>query len=154
MLRNFPVIGHFRYWFLHLGEFFRQYLYSSDRQELPFNRAQRMWVYRAAKNAENTNAFGSTRDLRGEGMPFFINAAFPSLGETHVDPEPVRLGPYAREPYDHAAFFNISAMSFGALSAPAVRALSIGAKKAGIWMDTGEGGLAPYHLEGRLRHRV
>jgi glutamate synthase domain-containing protein 2 len=148
VLRNFPVIGHFRYWFLHLGEFFRQYLYSSDREELPFNRAQRTWVYRAAKNVDNTNAFGSTRDLRGEGVPFFVNAPFPALGERHLEPRPVTLGPYAREPYQHAAFFNISAMSFGALSAPAVRALSRGAAKAGIWMDTGEGGLAPYHLEG------
>ena len=148
VLRNFPVVGHFRYWFLHLGEFFRQYLYSSDREEMPFNRAERVWVYRAAKNAENTNAFGSTRDLRAEGVPFFVNAAFPALGDHHVEPQPVRIGPYAREPYDHAAFFNISAMSFGALSAPAVRALSHGAAKAGIWMDTGEGGLAPYHLEG------
>lgn len=148
VLRNYPVIGHFRYWFLHLGEFFRQYLYSSDREELPFNRAQRTWVYRAAKNSENTNAFGSTRDLRGEGVPFFVNAPFPALGDRHLKSRPVRIGPYAREPYDHAAFFNISAMSFGALSAPAVRALSIGAAKAGIWMDTGEGGLAPYHLEG------
>lgn len=148
VLRNFPVIGHFRYWFLHLGEFFRQYLYSSDREEMPFNRAQRTWVYRAAKNVDNTNAFGSSRDLRAEGVPFFVNAPFPSLGEQHVKPKPVTLGPYSREPYSHAAFFNISAMSFGALSAPAVRALSIGAAKAGIWMDTGEGGLAPYHLEG------
>ncbi|OOG44828.1 FMN-binding glutamate synthase family protein [Rhodanobacter sp. C06] len=148
VLRNFPVIGHFRYGFLRLGEFFRQYLFSSDREELPFNRAQRVWVYRAAKNAENTNAFGSTRDLRGEGVPFFVNAAFPALGDHHVEPKPVRIGPHARKPYDHAAFFNISAMSFGALGAPAVRALSHGAAKAGIWMDTGEGGLAPYHLEG------
>ncbi|WP_243047380.1 FMN-binding glutamate synthase family protein [Dyella sp. RRB7] len=148
VLRNFPVIGHFRYWFLHLGEFFRQYLYSSDREEMPFNRAQRLWVYRAAKNVDNTNAFGSTRDLRGEGVPFFVNAPFPALGDRHIKPLPVTLGPYSREPYQHAAFFNISAMSFGALSAPAVRALSHGAAKAGIWMDTGEGGLAPYHLEG------
>jgi hypothetical protein len=146
VLRNFPVIGHFRYWFLHLGEFFRQYLYSSDREEMPFNRAQRTWVYRAAKNSDNTNAFGSTRDLRAEGVPFFVNAPFPELGLEHVDPVPVTIGPYAREPYSHAPFFNISAMSFGALSAPAVRALSRGAAKAGIWMDTGECGLAPYHL--------
>ena len=148
VLRNFPVIGHFRYWFLHLGEFFRQYLFSSDREELPFNRAQRVWVYRASKNVDNTSAFGSTRDLRAEGVPFFVNAPFPALGDLDVKPKPVRIGPYAREPYDHAAFFDISAMSFGALSAPAVRALSIGAAKAGIWLDTGEGGLAPYHLEG------
>jgi glutamate synthase domain-containing protein 2 len=105
-------------------------------------------VYRAAKNADTTLGFGTTRDLSAEGIPFFVNAPFPALGDHHVPPKPVRIGPYAREPYDHAAFFNISAMSFGALSAPAVRALSHGAAKAGIWLDTGEGGLAPYHLEG------
>lgn len=148
VLRNFPVIGHFRYGFLRLGEFFRQYLFASDREELPFNRAQRVWVYRAAKNADTTIGFGSTRDLSAEGVPFFVNAPFPRLDSNHVPPKPVRIGPYARQPYDHAAFFNISAMSFGALSAPAVRALSFGAAKAGIWLDTGEGGLAPYHLEG------
>jgi glutamate synthase domain-containing protein 2 len=148
VLRNYPVIGHFRYWFLRLGEFFRQYLFSMDREEMPFNRAERTWVYRAAKNVDNTVAFGSTRDLRGEGVPFFVNAPFPELAEEHVVPRPVTIGPFAREPYSHAAFFNISAMSFGALSAPAVSALSRGAAKAGIWMDTGEGGLAPYHLEG------
>jgi len=148
VLRNFPVIGHFRYGFLRLGEFFRQYLFASDREELPFNRAQRVWVYRAAKNADTTIGFGTTRDLSAEGIPFFVNAPFPRLEGHHVPPKPVRIGPYAREPYDHAAFFNISAMSYGALSAPAVRALSHGAAKAGIWLDTGEGGLAPYHLEG------
>jgi len=148
VLRNFPLIGHFRYWFLHLGEFFRQYLYSNDREELPFNRADRTWVYRASKSEEVTRGFGSTRDLRREGVPFFVNAAFPELAAEANKVPPVTIGPYTREPYSHAAFFNISAMSFGALSAPAVRALSRGAAKAGIWMDTGEGGLAPYHLEG------
>ncbi|HET7266858.1 MAG TPA: FMN-binding glutamate synthase family protein [Oleiagrimonas sp.] len=148
VLRNFPLIGHFRYWFLHLGEFFRQYLYSNDREELPFNRADRTWVYRACKNEEVTRGFGSTRDLRREGVPFFVNAAFPELAADADNTPPVTIGPHARQPYSHAAFFNISAMSFGALSAPAVRALSRGAAKAGIWMDTGEGGLAPYHLEG------
>ncbi len=148
VLRNFPLIGHFRYWFLHLGEFFRQYLYSNDREELPFNRADRTWVYRAAKDADTTRAFGSTRDLRGEGVPFFVNAAFPTLSVAAHEPKPVVIGPYAREPYAHAAFFNVSAMSYGSLSKPAVQALSRGAAKAGIWMDTGEGGLSPYHLEG------
>ena len=64
--RNYPVIGHFRYLFEHLGEFFRQYFFAMDREELPFNRAQRSWIYRAAKNLDNTVAFGSTRDLRLE----------------------------------------------------------------------------------------
>jgi glutamate synthase domain-containing protein 2 len=148
VLRNFPVIGHFRYGLSRLGEFLRQYMFAMDREEMPFNRAERTWVYRASKNVDNTVAFGSTRDLRNEGVPFFVNAPFPELAEDHVEPRPLLIGPYAREPYSHAAFFNISAMSFGALSVPAVRALSHGAAKAGIWMDTGEGGLAPYHLEG------
>jgi glutamate synthase domain-containing protein 2 len=148
VLRNYPVIGHFRYWFQHLGEFFRQYMFAMDREEQPFNRAERTWVYRASKNADNTLGFGSTRDFSSEGTPFFVNAAFPEMAREHVEPRPLTIGPYAREPYSHAAFFNISAMSFGALSAPAVRALSRGAAKAGSWMETGDGGLAPYHLEG------
>ena len=60
--RNFPVIGRFRYFFEHLGEFFRQYFFAQDREEMPFNRAQRSWVYRSAKNIDNTVAFGSTRE--------------------------------------------------------------------------------------------
>lgn len=148
VLRNFPLIGHFRYWFLHLGEFFRQYLYSNDREELPFNRSERTWVYRTARDADTTRAFGSTRDLGEDGVPFFVNSPFPTLKKNEHQPMPVTLGPYTRQPYTHTAFFNISAMSFGALSTPAVRALSRGAGKAGIWLDTGEGGLAPYHLEG------
>jgi glutamate synthase domain-containing protein 2 len=148
ILRNFPVIGHTRKWLQHFGVFFRRYFSAADREELPFNRAQRQWVHFASVNADNTRAFGSTRDMRVEGMPFFVNAPFPPLGEKAVAPRPLLIGPYARQPYSHAPFFNISAMSFGALSAPAVRALSRGAAKAGIWMDTGECGLAPYHLEG------
>ena len=62
--RNFPVIGRFRYLFEKLGEYFRQYFFAMDREEMPFNRAQRSWVYRAAKDIDNTVAFGSTRDLR------------------------------------------------------------------------------------------
>jgi glutamate synthase domain-containing protein 2 len=105
-------------------------------------------VYRAAKNVDNTQGFGSTRNLEAEGVPFFVNSAFPPLDSDVAPVKPVTIGPQTPQPYTHAPFFNISAMSFGALSAPAVRALSRGAGKSGIWMDTGEGGLAPYHLEG------
>ncbi|MDE1959267.1 MAG: FMN-binding glutamate synthase family protein [Xanthomonadaceae bacterium] len=146
--RNYPVIGRFRGLFEHLGVFFRQYFFAFDREELPFNRAERTWVHRAAENIDNTQAFGSTRDLHREGAPFFVNAPFPDNDRHAAEPQPLVIGPGARQPYAHAAFFNISAMSFGALSVPAVRALSRGAARAGIWMDTGEGGLAPYHLEG------
>ena len=67
--RNYPVIGRFRYFFEHLGEFFRQYFFAMDREELPFNRAQRTWVYRAAKNINNTIALGSTRGIRPPATP-------------------------------------------------------------------------------------
>ncbi|NKI36260.1 FMN-binding glutamate synthase family protein [Wenzhouxiangella sp. XN79A] len=146
--RNYPVIGRFRYLFEHLGEFFRQYFFSQDREELPFNRAQRAWVYRAAKNLNNTSAFGSTRDLRREGTVIFLNCAFPKLDEEAEPIAALTIGPHARQPYTTDTFFHISGMSYGALSAPAIRALSMGARRAGIWLNTGEGGLAPWHLEG------
>ena len=146
--RNYPVIARFRYFFEHLGEFFRQYFFALDREEMPFNRAERSWVYRAAKNVDSTVAFGSSRDLRPAGTVYFVNCPFPTLEEDAADPTPVTVGPYAREPYSTSSIFNISGMSYGAISIPAVRALSKGAKKAGIWMNTGEGGLSPYHLGG------
>jgi len=146
--RNYPVIGRLRYLFEHLGEFFRQYFFALDREELPFNRAQRSWAYRAAKRIDNTVAFGSTRDLRPVGTPLFVPAPFAKLDEETTKPKPVTIGPYCEQPYRQAAFFNISAMSYGALSKVAVKALSRGAKIAGVWYNTGEGGLSPFHLEG------
>ncbi len=146
--RNYPVIGRFRYFFETLGEFFRQYFFAQDREELPFNRALRAWVYRAAKGEDTTVGFGSTRDMRPPGTVMFINYAFPTLEEDAVASAPMLIGPGCRSPYLAPSFFNISAMSFGSISKPAVQALSRGAKAAGVWLNTGEGGLAPYHLEG------
>ncbi|WP_306047811.1 FMN-binding glutamate synthase family protein [Nioella sp. MMSF_3534] len=146
--RNYPVIGRFRGLFTALGEFFRQYFFAMDREELPFNRAQRDWVNHAAEGGSNTLAFGSTRDLTIPGTPIFVNAAFPPLDNQYASTEPMIIGPTARQPYRAPSFFNISGMSYGAISKPAVQALSWGAKKAGIWMNTGEGALSPYHLEG------
>ena len=147
--RNYPVIGRFRYFFEHLGEFFRQYFFAMDREEMPFNRAQRSWVYRAAKNVDSTVAFGSTRDLRPEGTVMFVNSPFPPLTDESLPPKAVRVGEgYCEHPFETTSLVNISGMSFGAISTPAVRALSRGAKKAGCWLNTGEGGLSPYHLEG------
>uniref|UniRef100_UPI00273A4C5D glutamate synthase-related protein n=4 Tax=Thiolapillus sp. TaxID=2017437 RepID=UPI00273A4C5D len=146
--RNYPVIGRFRYLFEKLGGFFRQYFFAMDREELPFNRAQRTWIYRAAKNLNNTVAFGSTRDNRTPGSILFVNTPYPTLGENAAPPVPVTIGRECRIPYVASSFFNISGMSYGALSKPAVLALSMGARKAGIWMNTGEGGLAPWHLQG------
>lgn len=146
--RNYPVIGRFRYFFEHMGEFFRQYFFAMDREELPFNRAERSWVYRAAKDLDNTIAFGSTRTLDPTGTVMFMNSAFPTLSDTATHWQPKRIGPHCRHPYEPQSFFNISGMSFGALSKPAVQALSKGAKTAGCWMNTGEGGLSSFHLEG------
>lgn len=146
--RNYPVIGHLRYFFEFLGHFFRQYFFAADREELPFNRAERSWVYRAAKNVDNTTAFGSTRTLRPTGTVMFVNCPWPVLETDVAETSDVTIGPYAARPYTTDSLFNISGMSFGAISEPAVRALSKGARDAGVWMNTGEGGLSPYHLEG------
>ncbi|MGB0466021.1 MAG: FMN-binding glutamate synthase family protein [Pontibacterium sp.] len=146
--RNYPLVGRFRYLFEHIGEFFRQYFFAMDREEMPFNRAQRSWVYRAAKNVDNMVAFGSSRDLRVPGTYYFLNCPFPTLKADASPTQPLRIGPFCREPYDAPSFFNISGMSYGALSRPAVQALSHGAKVAGCWMNTGEGGVSPFHLEG------
>ena len=146
--RNYPVIGRFRYLFTTLGEFFRQYFFALDREELPFNRAERDWVYRSAAGADNTVAFGSTRNLLTPGTAIFVNCAFPTLDEDAMEASEVTVGPFTATPYHFRSLINISAMSYGALSTPAVRALSKGAKMAGCWLNTGEGGLAPAHLEG------
>ncbi len=145
---NYPVLGRFRDLFTRLGEFFRQYFFALDREEMPFNRAERDWIYKSSKGGNNTQPFGSTRNLNLVGTPIFINCAFPRLDEEASDPPPVEFGPYTPNPYRAASIINVSAMSYGSLSKPAVQALSRGAKLAGCYMNTGEGGLAPYHLEG------
>ena len=124
--RNFPVIGRFRYVFESLGEYFRQYFFAQDREEMPFNRAQRNWVYRAAKDLDNTVAFGSTRDLRPVGTAIFVNCAYPVLETDVAETSAVEIGPYSRHPYVTDSLVNVSAMSFGAISKPAVLALSNG----------------------------
>jgi len=145
--RNFPVIGRFRYFFEHVGEFFRQYFFSMDREEMPFNRAQRSWVYRAAKDISNTIAFGSTRDLNKTGTVLFANCPYPTLGEDATPITKHTIGSDCKYPFTAKSIFNISAMSFGALSKPAVLALAEGAKRSECWMNTGEGGISKYHLE-------
>ena len=149
ILRNYPVVGHFRYLFSTLGEFFRQYFFAMDREEMPFNRAERQWVNRASENKSNTIAFGSTKNINTPGTAIFINCPFPTLDSDAVETKTVIIGEgYSSNPYAAKSIFNISGMSFGAISKPAVLALSNGARIAGCWMNTGEGGISPYHLEG------
>jgi glutamate synthase domain-containing protein 2 len=149
ILRNYPVLGHFRYFSERFGEYMRQYQYLPDWVERPFNRLERSWIYRSAKGVSNLVSFGS------EAMPVFVfrNAPFPVLDEekTEFPGKTIGIaeGPGAcRMPFRATSFFNVSGMSYGALSHAAVSSLSRGAKLAGIWMATGEGGLAKYHLEG------
>ena len=146
--RNFPVVGRFRYLFEHLGEFFRQYFFAQDREEMPFNRAERSWVYRAAKGVDTTVAFGSTRDLRPTGTVIFVNCPYPTLDQDTAPVSPLTIGEGCPNPYTTDRIVHISGMSYGALSKPAVLALSNGARMAGCWQNTGEGGLSDYHLEG------
>jgi len=146
--RNYPVIGRFRDLFSKLGEFFRQYFFAMDREEMPFNRAEREWVNKSSQAEDNTIAFGSTKNLTVPGTAIFVNCPFPTLEEDALAAPPLVIGPYSRTPYEARSIINISGMSFGAISKPAVLALSKGAKMAGCWMNTGEGGLSPYHLEG------
>jgi glutamate synthase domain-containing protein 2 len=149
VLRNYPVIGRFRYLFEQLGEYFRQYFFAGDRDEMPFNRATRGWVYRLAKNEGGIIGFGSTYDLHKPGSLIFVNHPFPVLEEERQPTPTLKLGDgFCREPFEARSLVNVSGMSFGAISAPAVRSLSRGASVAGCWLDTGEGGLSPYHVEG------
>lgn len=106
--RNFPVVGRFRYWFEHMREFFRQYFFALDREEMPFNRAERSWVYRAAKSVNNTVAFGSSRDLKPVGTALFVNCPYPTLDEDSTPTAAVTIGPYCEKPYKTNALFNIS----------------------------------------------
>lgn len=149
ILRNFPVIGHFRYFAETWGEYMRQYQYLPDWSERPFNRLERSWIYRSAKGVPNLISFGSS------ATPSFAfrNAAFPVLEEDRRSFPGKMIGlaegpGSCAKPYFAKSFFNVSGMSFGALSPAAVTALSKGTQMAGVWLATGEGGLSPYHLVG------
>ena len=145
--RNYPVIGRFRNLFSALGEFFRQYFFAMDREEMPFNRAERDWITEVCEHGSGTVPFGSTRQL-SPGAVIFANGMFPKQEGEHIPRKPFTIGAECRQPYQPNSFFNISAMSYGSMSKPAIQALSHGAQLAGCWLNTGEGGVSPYHLEG------
>ena len=146
--RNYPLIGRFRGVLSELGEFLRQYFFAMDREEMPFNRAERDWVGRASKGKKNSIAFGSTKNLNPTGTPIFVNCPFPHLEEDDIETPSMVIGAGAKYPFDAQSPVNISAMSYGALSRPAIKALSKGAKRSNCWLNTGEGGLSKYHLHG------
>ena len=144
--RNYPVIGHIRYLIELIRPEIRQYLIEGDDERLPFSRAQRSLVYARAKNEGSEKAFGTLEDVYRPGFEFISHSLLPAA---HADPETFRVqvgGPQCTQPYS-ASVFNISAMSFGALSANAIRALNKGAFLGGFAHDTGEGSISPYHRE-------
>ncbi len=149
VLRNYPVIGHLRFLGERYGEFLRQYFIVGDRDERPFDRATRRWVYRAAKNEPDVIGFGSTYPVtQGEALAF-VPSPFPLSAAERMHAPPLLIGADSCvQPFLARAVVNISGMSYGALSEPAVRALSRGAQGGGCWLNTGEGGLAPAHREG------
>ena len=147
--RNFPVIGHLRYWLEELGQPLRQYFFASDLEERPYNRITRSWVYASAKGDNNLIGFGSQADHHAIGRMHILPSLYPALSARGDEfPPPRVIGARRREPYQPKRFANISGMSFGALSRNAIRALSQGAAMSGCYMSTGEGSLTPYHIEG------
>ena len=146
LLRNFGVLALLRYFFESVGPEFRQYLYSSDTEERPFNRMERADVYKKAKNAEKSSAFGSQLDFDGRDMK--LKHSFYPVSNSRTDSFQVFFGEERglNSSYKITKPVMIGAMSYGALGKRAVRALSRGAKKAGIPLNTGEGGYPKYHL--------
>ena len=160
ILRNFPIVGHFRYWLEAVGPELRQYIVTDNNEERPFSRDQRRWIYASSKQADNHFGFGSDNEM--EASPNYLiikHHAFPlstpRLGEPGYDPSyPVPCGKvigaarHRARAFRPASVVNVSGMSFGALSGPAVEALNRGCRLAGCLQSTGEGGVSPYHLHG------
>lgn len=155
---NYPIIGHLRYLFEKIGPEIRQYFVANNREELPFNRIERGWIYASAKKENNYEGFGTDRDIYAHQHIFINNAMMPyKLSDNHPNktdpyflPCAKIMGAYnkRKKPYRPASIINVSAMSFGSLSAKAVESLNKGVKISGAYHNTGEGGLSPYHSNG------
>jgi len=160
ILRNFPIVGHFRYWLESIGPELRQYIVTSNTEERPFSRAQRRWVYASSKRSNQYFGFGTEVDLEHSANHLVIkHAAFPLAdcqpGDEGYDPQfsipsTKVIGGYRerRKAFRPTSVVNISGMSFGSLSAPAIEAFNRGAKLAGCLHNTGEGGISRHHLHG------
>ncbi len=146
VLRNYPVLGHVRYFFEMIRPEIRQYLIESDDEEVPFSREARAIVYQRAKNVEDKRPFGTKMKVYSGDYQWLTHSIQPKkIADTNF-----RItigGPECKQPYE-ASIYNISAMSFGALSANAISALNRGAKMGGFAHDTGEGGISRYHRDG------
>jgi len=143
--RNYPLMAHIRYFFEYVRPMLRQYIVESDNEEVPFSNVQRTIVHQRAKNALDVRPFGTELDVYAERYEWINHSIAPSHIESH-DFRVMVGGPECTQPYS-ASVFNISAMSFGAISPNAIRALNEGARRGGFYHDTGEGSLSPYHRE-------
>ncbi|MEV0440354.1 FMN-binding glutamate synthase family protein [Streptomyces spectabilis] len=146
ILRSYPLLGHLRFAMERIRPEIRQYFVESSLDGRPFSRDVRSLVYQRAKGEAAQKAFGTERDVYATGHEFFVT----SMAPEPVPDEPLTVrvgGPDCLQPYD-MALLNVSAMSFGALSGPAIRALNEGALRGGFAHDTGEGGLSCHHLSG------
>jgi len=155
---NFPLVGHIRYLFESVGPEIRQYFVANNREELPFNRIERGWIYASAKKENNYEGFGTDRDIYAHQHIFINNAMMPyQIGKEHPNSKDKTFLPCAKvmgaynkrpKPYRPASVINVSAMSFGSLSAKAIESLNKGVQIADAYHNTGEGGLSPYHSNG------
>lgn len=155
ILHNFPVVGHLRYFLEMIGPEMRQYWVANDKEEQPFNRDERSWIYASAKGANNTFGFGTTELVYGTGYPIIKHAAFPFPEDQAKFPTEDRsycpslktMGTFhnRKRPFQPQSVINVSAMSFGSLGENAVSALNKGCQMAGCYHNSGEGGVSPYH---------
>ncbi len=146
--RNFPVIGRFRYLFEHLGEFFRQYFFAMDREEMPFKPLGALLGVSRRQGRRHHGGIRFDKEPEAGRHGHLRQLPLSNLEQDAVDTTDVTIGPYCEHPYTQSSVFNTSGMSYGAISRPAVTALSNGARMAGVWMNTGEGGLSPMHRDG------
>lgn len=142
--RNYPLLAHFRYGLETIGPEIRQYFIQADTDKVPFSRDQRALVYQRAKHVNDVRPFGTLRDVYRNDYEWINHSLAPAEVSDHDFR--IVIGEHCKQPYS-ASVFNISAMSFGALSAAAIRALNGGAKRGGFYHDTGEGSISPYHRE-------
>ena len=142
ILRNYPVIGHLRFLLEFIRPEIRQYFIENDTDEAPFSRSQRSLVYARAKGEPDKRPFGTQLDVGAKGYEWINHSIAPSRIVSHDFR--ITIGPDTAQPYE-ASVFNISAMSFGALSANAILALNAGAKQGGFAHDTGEGSISVHH---------
>ena len=146
ILRNFPVIGHMRYLLEMIGPELHQYFVESDTDGKPINKNHRNYIYERAKEQNQTRPFGTQLDVYDDNYKWMQHSIYPAK-KMDTPPRVIIGGKDCQQPYS-ASLFNISAMSFGALSKNAIQALNLGAKAGDFFHDTGEGGISEYHLQG------